>query len=430
MMASQPWGTPLPDPADNVIPLSPAKVWPTLHPDALQGLPGDAVRAIREHTEADDVAILGTFLIEFGNAMGRSPHCLVSGRRHHANEFLVLVGETSSAKGQSRDYPEAIVKRADPEWGSRVKSGIASGEGLIWQIRDPIARPDKKTGEPTIDDSGEPDKRLMLIEEEYASVIKVMSREGSIVSEIARKMWDAAPLGNLTKTSSAHCDEPHGSMLAHITPIEANRTIDDTSMGNGFGNRNLWALVRRARFLPEGGRLPEQTIQELAGRTEAALAFARRRGEIRRSPQAVALWAQLYPELVATQPGLLGSLTARGPAHVLRLSLIYAMLDQSEHIEVRHIMAAVAVWDYSRQSVRYVFGDRLGNPIADRILDALQDGPLTQTDITNLFGRNERAARIHRALSELVEAGMVVSSKHPTLTGNGLGRSITTWRLA
>ena len=86
--------------------------------------------------------------------------------------------------------------------------------------------------------------------------------------------------------------------------------------------------------------------------------------------------------------------------------MIYALLDKSAVIRVPHLQAALAIWEYAEASARWIFGDALGDPVADEILRALRAAPsgLTRTDIyAGLFGRNQSAARIGRALASLLE---------------------------
>src|SRR5688572_5520228 len=44
---------------------------------AFRGLAGRVIDTIDAHTEADRVAVLGSFLVAFGNAVGAGPHMLV-----------------------------------------------------------------------------------------------------------------------------------------------------------------------------------------------------------------------------------------------------------------------------------------------------------------------------------------------------------------
>ena len=68
---------------------------------------------------------------------------------------------------------------------------------------------------------------------------------------------------------------------------------------------------------------------------------------------------------------------------MLRLSLIYALMDCSNVIRVEHLQAATAVWDYCDASVRYVFGTKTGNQYADRIIDALNASLKTHVPTIN-----------------------------------------------
>ena len=59
---------------------------------------------------------------------------------HHGNEFALLIGPSAKArKGSSWDHVQRIFAQVDPEAGprERIVSGLSSGEGLIWSVRDP-----------------------------------------------------------------------------------------------------------------------------------------------------------------------------------------------------------------------------------------------------------------------------------------------------
>ena len=83
------------------------------------------------------------------------------------------------------------------------------------------------------------------------------------------------------------------------------------------------------------------------------------------------------------------------------------MLSANLTVPFGHLKAAIAVWEFCESSVRYIFGDTLGDPIADEILQSLRgaDDGLTRTQISNLFGRNRDADRIGLALSALERFG-------------------------
>ena len=123
---------------------------------------------------------------------------------------------------------------------------------------------------------------------------------------------------------------------------------------------------------------------------------------------------------------MVGAMTSRGEAQVMRLACIYALLDLSSVIRPPHLKAALAVWKYAEASARFIFGDKEGDPIADTILVNLRDrlpDEMTQTQISNLFQRHQDGSRIQRALQTLERDGLV--TRQTAETG---GRPVTWWR--
>src|SRR5262249_59780366 len=104
----------------------------------------------------------------------------------------------------------------------------------------------------------------------------------------------------------------------------------------------------------------------------AQLARAKQVERMQRDAEARAAWPAVYPSLSDDRPGLVGALLGRAEAQVLRLSMLYALLDGSATIRHAHLTAALALWEYVEASVRYLFEKRLGDPIADTLLAALE----------------------------------------------------------
>jgi len=384
--------------------------WPQMDAAAFQGLAGEVVKAIEPHSESDPVAILIQFLALAGNAMGRTAYYCVEDNRHHANLFAVLVGESSkSRKGTSLGRVRAIMKVADQAWSeNRLKGGLSSGEGLINEVRDERREWNKKEGREEIADPGVVDKRLMVVEAEFASTLAVMERAGNTVSENIRRAWDGDKLSTMTKHSPLCATGSHVSIIGHITIDELRARLTRTEAANGFANRFLFPLVRRSKELPFGGSLDDSVTLELGERLRARIASAQTIGRVEMTAAAQEQWKAVYSKLSAAQPGLLGAVVARGEAQVVRLALIYARLEGAGQIDVPHLQAALAFWEYCESSAAFIFGDLLGDPVADEIQRALQHaGPqgMTRTAIRDLFGRNRSGDRIGAALALLATRG-------------------------
>jgi hypothetical protein len=396
---------------------SASEPWPVMDPAAYYGLPGDIVRAIEPHSEADPVAILVQLLTASGNAIGRGPYYQVEGDRHGTNLFGVLVGETAKGrKGTSWGRVHQGMEIADPEWTQdRIHSGLSSGEGVIWAVRDPIRGMvpsgkgrDREMVE-AITDPGVSDKRLMILEPEFAGVLAVMERPGNILSRIIRDAWDRGNLATLTKHSPARATGAHVSIFGHITADELRERLDRISMLNGYANRFLWILVRRGHVLPFGGALSADVLFALGKRLATAVSAARIVSEVSMTEAAREAWVTVYPTLSEGRPGLLGAVLARAEAQVVRLAMLYALIDGRPEIDIEHLHAALAVWEYAEASTRYIWGDTLGDPVADEILRSLRqagDDGMSRTDIRDLFGRHRGADQIGRALGVLAQRGL------------------------
>lgn len=416
------------------VPIPETVQWPAPIDDAAYyGLAGDIVRTLGPQTEADPVALLIHVLVGVGNLVGRSPHFRVGGTSHHTNENAICVGKTSSArKGTAKSDTFNLLGSIDPAWvENRVMAGLSSGEGLIWAVRDeiekqePIREGRTITGYQTvIADKGVDDKRLLVIEPEFASVLRVAGRDGSTLSAVYRQAWDSGLLRVLNKNSPVKSTGAHVSIIGHITRDELLMELSTNDKVNGFGNRNLWLCVQRSKFLPDGGDWDHLDLGALISRLKQVVESACSVGEMRRDAEARAMWHAVYPQLSGERLGLFGSLTSRAEAHVLRLSCIYALLDRSTEVQRCHLEAALALWKYCEDSARVIFGDALGNHVADQILRAIGKAPegLTKNDLRDLFGRHRSSEEIGVALQILRDHNLVECEKEDTG-----GRPVERW---
>lgn len=384
-------------------------------PLAYAGLAGEFVWLADKYTEADPVAVLAHFLTTFGCALGRGPHFMVGATRHDPRIFPLIVGKSSKArKGDSFTPVRAIFEMADPDFLQyRVQSGLASGEGLINAVRDPASQTD----------TGVSDKRLLVIEPEFARLLKVMTRQGNTLNAIIRDAWDRDRLQNMTKNAPLQATGAHICIVGHITTDELRRELTDTDAANGFANRFITFWVQRSKFLPEPEIFEGEKVERLAQLIAKCLSFARAVGCMVRDEQAREVWRAEYDDLSADRDGLVGSILARAEAQVVRLAMIYALLDSSAVVRLSHLQSALELWRYSERCADRIFGNATGDRIADDILRSLkQRGRMTRTEIYNLFNRHASSTRISLALDVLVSKAL--AAYRMEVTG---GRPVEVW---
>src|SRR5207247_2115853 len=132
--------------------------------------------------------------------------------------------------------------------------------------------------------------------------------------------------------------------------------LTSTEMANGFVNRFLIVLTKRSRIIPRGKNINAMNFDREKEAISEALKWAKAdEREFEFSTAARELWEGAYRELINEENGQVGELVARGPAHVLRLSLISAVLARKAEIELPHLEAGLEVWNYCRASIDYLF---------------------------------------------------------------------------
>ena len=224
-------------------PRSSAPPPPALDATALHGIAGFLVRTLAPHTEADPAAVLLQFLAAFGDLVGPGPHCRVGAQRHGLNLFVILVGESSKArKGTSWRQISSLFAEPTLLWSSRCVTTTRPTPNTILQaLRDqqPVT-----------------DRGLLLLSEEFASVIHVLGREAGQLSPLLRSAWDGGNLCSHDGHRYVQATAAHISIVGHVTQSELAHHLSRIESHNGFANRCLSTGVRRSQPVPDGGCLP------------------------------------------------------------------------------------------------------------------------------------------------------------------------------
>jgi hypothetical protein len=391
-----------------------------LTPAAFHGLAGEFVDLVLPATEASPAALLVSLLVAVGSLVGHHAHVILESTYHFANLYALIIGPTSGGrKGTSWDYVKMVMRLIDRHAPHRTFAGFNSGEGLVHHCRDPIFY-EKST------DPGVPDKRILVVDSEFGRTLAAMSREGSTLSALYRMAWDSVEVLRVgTKSSDEQATGAHIAVVAHITRSELAKRLREVEIDSGLLNRFIGCASHRSKLLPRGGGLPPEQIAEYKRIVTAignAVVGAERRDEaVLFDDDAGEAYDALYlRELAHGPPGLLGSATARGAAQVARLSLLYALLDESTIIRVQHVDAAAAIWRYSVATLGFALGQRiLDDPLTLKVLAVLEqasdDAPfVSRRELHRSLSRHATAEALSAVLTALEERGMIVHQRIPT----------------
>ena len=415
----------------------PQQAGPWWDDSILYGPAGDVIRKISQYNESHPAGMLVDLLISIGSIIGRGPYFNVNATRHYTNEFMVRVGVSSkSRKGSGRDAIDSLLKILDPQWfDNQIEKGFGSGEAIINRLRDTVVETRlNKAGvfeEHTV--PGVTDKRLCVREGEFASILVLARKPESRADVVLRDGWDGATLRNTVKgktrdgfSNSTKCDEPHLSISADTTIDELRLKMPPGADSNGFGNRFLYVYVTRLKKCPNGG--PTLDWSEEFKYFLRVKEFATTVKLVSMTDQARKWWNRRYSDLDdnGDEHGetLAVKMTNRGPAHLRRIAMLYALIDLSSQIKVRHFQAALKLWNYCQESAMFIFDHTTKEQ--HRIVSWINmRGPVTFRQIREeMYRRNRLASEVKADLDCLVRNKRLILKGDLYATGAHIGRLV------
>lgn len=392
---------------------------PQPDPACLYGLIGDVARAGSDGTETNAYAIAANFMAYLSCAVGRGVYLPIGNTRHHARLYCLHIGR--SGRGRKGDALSLVLRidqalRAmDVAFAPQIhRGGLSSREGLVALMHDGYRQ--GRLDVPAIQD-----KRLWVVESEFANVLHQGRRDGNTLSAALRDCWDGVDLKPATKSNRLYSSDPHVCLSGAISPTELTGLMSRRELTNGFANRFLMIWAERTRMLPFPKETPQAQVEHLAGRVMEVLTFVRadhhhQRDHLRMelSPEAQLRYAQLYVAELNEDlgDGLVGAVLERRAPMMLRLATLMALTDLQTRIDVRHIDAAMAWMRHATASVRFVFVSAADEAkvaqvieLSNRVLAFLHDrGQATRSQISAecLRGKVPKA-RIDACLERLLD---------------------------
>lgn len=349
---------------DDPAPLGP----PTMAPEGFPPLLREIVTAACRSSEAHPVAVAANVIAWYSCAIGRGPYQHIGDIKIHCRPNMLIVGKSGKArKGTAEITAREVFKRADSLMRLRLgtkhvlrfhNGGLSTGEGLAFAIRDGQEPDEKGKG----GDEGVKDKRLVVIEPEFANVLAQVKRDGNTLSATVRNLFDGINLEPLTKTSQTRASRPHVVIVGHITGFELREKSTENDAANGLLNRFCIVHVHRPKLVPWPEPTPEDELERLAVRLADAIEYASREDveannwhEVTMLPETREYWCAQYPVVTRDRDGKGGNLLARSEMYARMLAMIFALMDSRSEIEPCDLDAALAWVDYWHRSVTYIF---------------------------------------------------------------------------
>lgn len=384
---------------------------PVLPKEALLGILGEITAAGCANTEATATAMALHVLGRFTTLLGRAAYIPIGDQQRALSFFALVVGPTSHGrKGTSEELPARIFKQIadsnmiDRSFHLSVLGSLATGEGLIHQVRDCHVYPAQGRS-PAHTDPGVEDKRLFLAVSEFAGPLAQFKREGSTLSAVLRDAFDGKVLTIPTKTSFNRATGAHIVCVGSVPETEIAKELRDEDKTNGVANRFLMAWSARSKLVPLPPPTDPQMVAHFAERIAGALRLAWARAPLcfdLTDPALRDIWAQWYHgRATRGMPDSVAKLTARAELFARIFAALIALINGRVSVTLPDLQAAFAWVDYWEQTLLFVFSNGeeaeeaetsriIGNHIAT-LIDAAGATGLSHSQLMNaVTGKGKR----------------------------------------
>ncbi|MCX7099622.1 MAG: DUF3987 domain-containing protein [Methylococcales bacterium] len=378
------------------------------------GFVGELARIASQGTGLNRVAVSTAFLSFLAANVGRDTFLMVGDTIHHPRLFTLHIGRSGQGgKGDSQQITHRIRRRIENTHsgllGLSHSGGLSSREGLAGLIHD-------GHGENKAID----DKRLWVIESEFANVLHQSRRDGNTLSTALRDAWDGSDIKPATKSRSVASSAPHIGIHANITPSELKELARSRDINNGFFNRFLMVYSENIDHVAFPKPTPQTVIDNLADQAADIIQYAKggypastNGQQMHLSEPAQTYYTNIYKGLRKPfDSEIISALLERRAPYMLRLAMLFALTNKTHVIEPKHLQAALAWVNYAVDTVKFVFADQSTSPQAretranaDKILSFLQSYPngASLKELNNdCFKKNLSSPKIQTALSYLL----------------------------
>lgn len=342
---------------------------------------GRLAEELDPYCEGAKVGVMVTLMSAFSGHIGHEVGVHTGRGSNPLSLWFVLVGHSGKGrKGATARIVLPVVKKAFKKWSEHhIVYGIpATGLGMMSELAEHEGSP------------------VFVLEEEGDGFV-ANSKKDTKVGEKLRKAWDGEDLTHKTSKADISVKAPHLGFVMHIQPRNWGAIAGSRDATGGTWNRFLAVWVEQSKRVKVfGGPDPTEAIKGVSKALRGMASWAVSTQTVK-VPDNVAERFEEYHrpvcESFTEENEELSQMAERALAYLIRISALYALADNREEVCIRDMDSALELIRYSVESVRYVLPEVGGSSLAGRLLDAVQDGPKTKTEIWAIIGRSKYTAR-------------------------------------
>lgn len=341
--------------------------------------------------------------------MGRRISIKYAGSTLYPNQFTIAIGKTKSFKDTAyRRTMEMVQNAKDSALGDRVvqrdefrvEQDFASREALIETL------------------SVHPN--VYLFSSEITTLLKNATREGtSTLLDTLIQAWDN-PVELSTnsirsrKNESGVAKYPYLSIYGGTQPKRIGDHMTETMISSGLGNRIAFFMGQpRAKL----ARTPEIDFEEsvkMYHRLQQAIRWYPEGTAVQMSDSANRVWDDWFYAIPDLEDELAADISVRHPEMAQKWALMFAVSEQSEFVEARHLEAALAIIDWMWNCVQMMlpgWGVSNERKIEERILTVLRQRQPMKTSTLTTYVRGRWTYReIMGAINSMLSANVIKQS--------------------
>lgn len=359
---------------------------------AFRGLLGEAVEALAEGTDASEVGMLAGLLAFCGALIPASSYFH---RQQTTSPYLALVGESSVGRKGTAMFraKDAMGNAIGVDVVNRARfDGLASGESLV----NSLSEKQRSSYDQTAG---------VVMEEEYATHLAAAGRDSSSLDSRMRQAFDGDDLYHRRVSGTITVQAPYWlPALIAITPTELRTRLPSGALTSGSGNRWLWLPVTRRRVTVVSTP-PDMGQDAREGLLDAHRAATKQPMLLSHASGVSEALSEYDEYLWSESVGIAADMTRRFSIIAFRIAMIHAAVERSRIVTLEHVGRAVALTEYARSGLGWVFGETLGNRDATLLLRQLKEnGSLTAGTLSKYLIRDP--IRRQDAIDELVRVGL------------------------
>lgn len=317
-------------------------------PDAaFFGWTRDYLDVMEPTTEAPSAFHLGCSLTLAGAVFGRRVSMLYGADPLYPNLYTLLIGRSGkSRKDTSIKRVTRILTTSTMRQGSmhipdtKVATDVASAEGLVNVL------------------SEKPN--LLLYLTEFSKLMGNSRRKGtSTILSTLIEAWDTPPvMENLNKASPVEARYPYLSILSAVQPKMLADLMSEGEIHSGFANRWFYIGGSGSGPKPISAALSKEAAADLYLELVHAVQHFPQGTTLSLDPDAKARWDAWYIADYNHESDTEeeDAMRQRHATLIQKIALIYAILDRSPAITLRHLEPAITIIEWMWTHVRKLMG--------------------------------------------------------------------------